>query len=187
MEGGRTPRIPPGSRGEIGWVNAGIVKLAGLATRGNPPNVFTTLARHRKLFRRWLWFAAALMPGGKLPREETELAILRVAHNTGCEYEWGHHERLGRRVGLSEEEIARVREGSAGSGWSSRRALVLEVADELHADGAIGDDLWARLSGAFSEVELIELCMLVGHYEMLAMTLNSLRVEPDFATDGRPG
>ncbi len=184
MEGRPVARISPGRRGDIGWVNTGIVKLAGLATRGKPPNIFTTLARHRGLFRRWLWFAGALMPGGKLPREETELAILRVAHNTGCEYEWGHHERMGRRVGLSEEEIARVREGATAAGWAPRRALVLEVADELHADGAIGDELWARLSAAFSEVELIELCMLVGHYEMLAMTLNSLRVQPDFAPAG---
>ena len=68
--------------------------MLGLATGGRPPNIFTTLARHHGLFRRWLWFAGALMPGGKLPRIETELVILRVAHNTGCDYEWGHHERL---------------------------------------------------------------------------------------------
>lgn len=180
VSGEQLPRIAPGTRHEIGWLNAGIARLAGLATGGRPPHVFTTLARHRGLFRRWLWFAGALMPGGKLPRQETELVILRVAHNTGCEYEWGHHERLGQRVGLSAEEIARVRDGAAAPGWSPRRALLLDAADELHADGAIGDQLWARLSGILSEVELIELCMLVGHYEMLAMSLNSLRVQPDF-------
>ena len=76
-----------------------------------------------------------------------------------------------------------MREGSTASGWSPRRELLLEAADELHADGVIGDELWAQLSGALSEVELIELCMLIGHYEMLAMTLNSLRVEPDFALE----
>jgi alkylhydroperoxidase family enzyme len=37
------------------------------------------------------------------------------------------------------------------------------------------------LAGELDDVELIELCMLVGHYEMLAMTLSSLRVEPDFS------
>jgi AhpD family alkylhydroperoxidase len=184
VEGGRTPRITPGSRHEVGWVNAGIVRLLGLATDGKPPRIFTTLARHRGLFRRWLWFAGGLMPGGKLPRKETELVILRVAHNTGCEYEWSHHERIGKRVGLDAGEIARVREGSAAAGWSPRRALVLEAADELHTDGEIGEELWARLAGTFSEVELIELCMLIGHYEMLAMTLNSLRVEPDFVPEG---
>jgi len=102
------PRIGPGGRGEIGLVNAAIVRVLGLATGGRPPNVFTTLARHRGLFRRWLWFAGGLMPGGKLPRVDTELVILRVAHNTGCDYEWGHHERLGRRAGLSAEEVGLV-------------------------------------------------------------------------------
>ncbi len=36
------------------------------------------------------------------------------------------------------------------------------------------------------DLELIELCMLVGHYEMLAMTLNSLAVEPDLIPNHRP-
>jgi alkylhydroperoxidase family enzyme len=80
--------------------------------------------------RRWLWFAAALMPGGKLPRAETELVILRAV-------------------------------------------------DELHADRRIGDELWAELARQLDEVRLVELCMLIGHYEMLAMTLNSLGVEPE--------
>jgi AhpD family alkylhydroperoxidase len=173
------PRIGPGTREEIGRVNAGIVRLLGLATGGRPPNVFTTLARHRGLFRRWLWFAAALMPGGKLPRADTELVILRVAHNSGCEYEWQHHERIGRRAGLSAEEIARVRDGAAVPGWSPRSALLLEAADELHEKGVIGEPLWEQLRETLSAVELIELCMLVGHYEMLAMTLRSLQVEPD--------
>jgi AhpD family alkylhydroperoxidase len=160
-------------------VNAGIVRVLGLATGGRPPNVFTTLARNRGLFRRWLWFAGGLMPGGKLPRTETELVILRVAHNTGCDYEWGHHEQLGKRAGLSEAEIARVRDGAAAPGWSERQELLLAAADELHADGRIGDDLWARLSRRLDVPWLIELCLLIGHYEMLAMTLNSLRVEPE--------
>jgi AhpD family alkylhydroperoxidase len=178
--GGQTPRIAPGSRRQIGLVNAGIARLLGLATRGRPPRIFTTLARHRRLFRRWLWFAGALMPGGRLPREDTELLILRVAHNTGCEYEWSHHVRIGAKAGLSREQIDRVRDGAAAPGWSERQAMLLEAADQLHRDGEIGDELWARLSAELDEVRLIELCMLVGHYEMLAMTLNTLRVAPDF-------
>jgi len=173
------PRIVPGSRSQLGWLNAGIARIAGLATRGQPPNIFTTLGRHRGLFRRWLWFAGALMPGGKLPREETELVILRVAHNTGSEYEWSQHERMARRVGLSEEEISRVRAGADAPGWSERRALLLRAADEMHERRQISAELWAQLSGHLDEVLLIELCMLIGHYEMLAMTLNTIEVEPE--------
>lgn len=106
--------------------------------------------------------------------------ILRVAHNTGSTYEWVQHERMARRVGLSEEEIARVRQGPHAAGWSERRTILLRAADELHAGDRIGDELWSQLSRQLDEVLLIELCMLIGHYEMLAMTLNSLAVEPDF-------
>src|SRR6478735_11196665 len=108
---GGAPRITPGTAADVGRVNWLIARAIGMATRGGPAHVFTTLARHRRLFRRWLRFAGALMPGGTLPRADTELLILRVAHNTGCEYEWGHHERLGRQAGLSHAEIERVREG----------------------------------------------------------------------------
>jgi AhpD family alkylhydroperoxidase len=184
MAGASRPRIAPGSRRRIGLLNAGIVRLAGLAV-GRPPNLFTTLARSPKLFRRWLWFAAALMPGGRLPRTETELAILRVAANTGCEYEWSHHERIGQGAGLGVEEIARVKEGPGASGWSPRQALLLRAVDELHRDRRIGDELWDLLAAELDDAELIELCMLVGHYEMLAMTLLSLEVQSD--PPPRPG
>jgi alkylhydroperoxidase family enzyme len=183
VEQGQAPRIRPGTRREIGLVNAAIVRVLGLATGGRPPNIFTTLARHRGLFRRWLWFAGALMPGGKLPRADSELVILRVAHNAGSDYEWGHHERLGQKAGLSAEEVQRVREGPDAPGWSGRRQLLLLAADEMHADGRIGDELWTRLAAELDEVRLIELCMLIGHYEMLAMTLNTLGVEPEQPRD----
>jgi len=176
---GEGPRIAPGNREQIGLANAAIVWVIGRATGGRPPNVFTTLARHRGLFRRWLWFAGGLMPGGKLPRFDTELVILRVAHNTGCDYEWGHHARLGRRAGLSAQEVEDVRSGPDAASWSPRRRLLLRAADEMHADGRIGDGLWAELATELDAVRLIELCLLIGHYEMLAMTLASLRVQSD--------
>src|SRR5437773_979864 len=126
------PRVTPGGAAEIGRLNHALSRLIGLATGGRPPNVFTTIARHRRLFRRWLRFAGALMPGGVLPRAHSELLILRVAHNTGCEYEWRHHERLGRAAGLTADEVERVRDGATAPGWGSRQSLLLRAADELH-------------------------------------------------------
>ena len=75
------PRVAPGTRRQLGPVNAVLLRAIQLGARtANPPNLFATLGRHRGLFRRWLLFAGALMPGGKLPRADTELVILRVAH-----------------------------------------------------------------------------------------------------------
>lgn len=173
------PRVRPGTVKDIGLTNAAIARLLGAVAGGGPPNVFMTLARHRQLFRKWLLFAGGLMPGGVLPRADSELLILRVAHNTGCDYEWAHHERIARTAGLTEEQVQRVRHGPDADGWSIRQGLLLRAADQLHADHTIADDLWQRLRALCRDVELIELCMLVGHYEMLAMTLNALGVAPD--------
>jgi AhpD family alkylhydroperoxidase len=174
------PRIAPGSRAEIGAANALLASAIGRVTRTTePPHLFTTLARHRRLFRRWLRFAGALMPRGRLPRRDTELVILRVAANTGSEYERRHHEHLGRRAGLTADDLARVAAGPDAPGWSERDATLLRAVDELHADRRISDGVWAQLATHRSDVDLIELCMLVGHYEMLAMTIESLRIQPD--------
>ncbi len=174
----RVPRIAPGSAAEIGRVNFLVARALGVAMGGGPPNIFTTLARHRRMFRRWLRFAGALMPGGVLPRADSELLILRVAHNSGCEYEWGHHERIALTAGLSSDQVEAVRHADR-AGFSERQRLLLRAADELHADGVLSAELWSSLRPILSDAELIELCMLVGHYEMLAMTLRSLAVVPD--------
>jgi alkylhydroperoxidase family enzyme len=174
-----SPRIVPGSRRDIGIVPTLIAAGAGRVLGSGPPHIFTTLARHRRLFLPWLWFAGMLMPRGRLPRADTELVILRVAHNCHCEYEWRHHERIAQTVGLVGADVARVREGPGADGFSDRQVLLLVAADELHASRDISERLWDSLRRYLSDVELIELCMLVGHYEMLAMTLNALRVQPE--------
>lgn len=173
------PRIGPGTAGEIGRLNMLLARALGAAVGSGPPNIFTTLARHRGLFRRWLRFAGALMPGGKLPRAASELVILRVAHNTGSAYEWTQHERIALTAGLDTEQVRRVREGPRWEGWTELERLLLHACDELHQARALSDELWTGLRPVLSDAQLIELCMLVGHYEMLAMTLNSLRVQPD--------
>ena len=180
------PRIAPGGPADIGRGNYLIARLVGAAAGGGPPHLFTTLARHRRIFRRWLRFAGALMPGGLLPRADSELIILRVAHNTRCDYEWRHHERLARAAGLPGEQIAMVRDGPGAEGWTERQALLLRAADELHAERTISAPLWTSLRPLLGDEELIEVCLLVGHYEMLAMTLNALAVEPDPLPSGPP-
>ena len=58
---------------------------------------------------------------------------------------------------------------------------MLRAVDELGRDNVIADATWAQLRADYDERQLIELCMLAGHYVMLAGTLNSLGVQPDSA------
>lgn len=178
-----TPRIAPGSRRETGTLNLAIARALGLATGGGAPHVFTTLGRQRRLFRGWLHFAGALMPGGTLPRADSELVILRVARNCGSAYEWQQHALLGQAAGLTPADLDRVREDAAADGWTGRQRLLLRAADEIHGRRDLPDDLWDALAELLPEPALIELVMLIGHYEMLATALNTFRVQPDVLPD----
>ncbi len=152
--------------------------LAGVGA-GRASNIFTTLVRHPGLFRRWSPFAGKLLRGGKLPARERELAILRAAWRCRAGYEWAHHVDIGRQAGLTTEEIDRVPAGPEASGWAPFDAAVLRAVDELHDDACLSDATWAALAERYDERQLIELPMLVGHYTLLAYTLNSLGVQPE--------
>jgi alkylhydroperoxidase family enzyme len=63
-------------------------------------HVFTMLARHKRLFWSWASFSGILLSRGRLPRSDTELVILRMAHLRGGEYEGQHHRRIALRHGV---------------------------------------------------------------------------------------
>jgi alkylhydroperoxidase family enzyme len=146
-------------------------------------NIFTTLVRHRGLFRKWMPFGGKLL-AGKLPARERELVILRTGWLCQSEYEWGQHVIIARRSGLTDEEIKRVKAGPDAPEWDASDATLLRATDELHAQARISDSIWAALAQRYDERQLIELPMLAGHYHMVAFTLNSLGVERE---PGVPG
>jgi AhpD family alkylhydroperoxidase len=151
-----------------------------LAKAPGEPKLFTTMARHRSLFRAWLFFAGRLMPRGTLPRRDTELIILRTASLNGCEYELDHHRRLGARAGLSAVEIAGAVDVSS-TGWGDRDHALLEAANQLHATRDLDDATWAGLREHLHEPQAIEFLLLAGHYGMLATFINTLRIPLDEA------
>jgi AhpD family alkylhydroperoxidase len=172
------PRLAPGGIRDTGPVIWAFARLAGRVTGTGPPHVFTTLGRGRGLFWGWLHFAGRLMPGGKLPRRSTELVILRVAHRRGCAYEFDHHVRLGRRAGVTAEDVERLQRDDLDE-WPEHQRVLLAAADELVTRRDLTDATWAALRSTYDERRALELVLLVGHYDMLATTLLALRVQPD--------
>jgi AhpD family alkylhydroperoxidase len=174
-----TPRIAPGTRRQVGVLAWVVSWVSGRVSRTPPPNLFLTLGRHRRLFRGWIHFAGTMMPGGKLPRRDTELVILRVATLRSCAYELEHHQHLGEQAGLSADEVARVAIGPGDPAWPERERAILTAVDQLVVDHDLDDAAWDALAAHLDERRRIEMIVLVGHYEMLATTIAALRVEPD--------
>jgi alkylhydroperoxidase family enzyme len=144
---------------------------------GEVLELFTTLAHHPKLLKRWSAFGGLLLFGGELPARARELLILRTAWNSEATYEWVHHQSLARVAGLDETEVARVAAGPSAEGWGEDDADILRAADELHEGARISDATWQALSGRYSQAQLIEICMVVGQYHLVAFTLRSLGVQ----------
>lgn len=181
-----TPRIPPlPPEGRDPRTEA---LLDGLRQPdGSELNIFATLARHPRLLKHWSAFGGALLYGGQLSGRDRELLILRTGWTCGSAYEWGQHVAIARAAGLTDEEIERVALGPDAAGWSAADATLLRAADELHRDHRIGDATWAELAGRYDEQQLIEVCMVVGQYHLVAFTLSSLGVQPEAGLPAMPG
>ncbi len=161
---------------------------AGVREQGAPPRILTTLARNAELFRTWIPFGMKLLVQSGLPPRDRELATLRVAWNCRAEYVWGNHAVIARELGFTEAELAAIPAfgKNAEHPWSAADRSILRACDELHTDKRLSAGTWAELAERYDEEQLIEFPMLVGQYAMIAMTLNSLGLEPEQGTPGLP-
>jgi alkylhydroperoxidase family enzyme len=144
---------------------------------GRVLNIFRTLVRMPKAFEAFnRWGGYVLSRRNSLPPREREIVILRTGFLCRSGYEWAQHMKIAKREGVSEDEIARIKQG-AGAAWSGADAALLRACDELHADQFIGDATWAALSAHFSEAQRMDLVFTVGQYTQVSMMLNTFGVQ----------
>ncbi|EFV92654.1 alkylhydroperoxidase like protein [Dietzia cinnamea P4] len=172
-------RIRPGGFRELGPFGWAVNRIGARVTGSRDVHLFATLGRARRLFPAWLAYSGMMMPFGILDRRTTELVILRVAHLRGSAYERAHHERIGARVGLDDDEIARTTRDPASAGWPDRLEVLLTAVDELVHAKDVSDETWAALSEYLTPGELVALVQLVTQYDGLATSLQTLRIQPD--------
>jgi alkylhydroperoxidase family enzyme len=179
------PRIPPARPRQLRPLARFVAQLTGRLTRSGPPNIFTTLGQHPRLFRAWLYYSAHLMPFGRLPRPDAELVILRVAWRCRSAYEWRQHVPLALRVGLTPEQIDGVAANHAADSLTEHQRTLLAVADDLLEQRAISEPTWPTVRATLTDHELIELCLLIGHYQGLATAIGGLAIEPETPQNAR--
>lgn len=179
-----TPRVAPLPEPE--WTDDVRQVLSATQMGGRTLNIFTTLARHPDLLRRWLVFGTHVLLKSTIGVRERELVILRTGWNCRAEYEWGQHVVIGRQCGLTDEEITRITAGPDAPGWDAFDAALLRAADELHRDSRIGDATWQALSARYDTRQMMDLIFAIGQYTLVSMALNSLGVQLDDGIAGFP-
>jgi 4-carboxymuconolactone decarboxylase len=174
-----TPRIPPLPEEEWDDDTYALVTMNWFADRPTKgQNFFKTFVRHRALFRAWNEFGRTVF-NGRLPERDRELLILRIAWLTRCRFEWAYHEPLVREMGMTDDELSGIVEGPDASCSSALDAALLRAVDELHADTAVSDVTWDFLRASYDDLQLIEIPVVVGQYQLVAYFNNALRVEVD--------
>jgi 4-carboxymuconolactone decarboxylase len=159
--------------------------LAPLAARGaNGSRALGTVLRNQPLYAAWRPFARYLNSSTCVSRRDRELLILRTAWLMNSDYEWGNHVLAAKDAGIADQEIDAIREGSQSPVWSPQEATLLRMAEELVGQAWLPDEVFGQLSSFYSEEQIIESVMLVGHYVMMAYLFNSVGIERE---DGVPG
>lgn len=175
-----SPRIPPGGRRELGLIGWLFCKFAARAWKIPEFHLFTVLVQHKRMFWTWAPFSGYLLNFGRLPKRDTELAILRTAHLRQSGYELQQHRRLALKRGVDEATQAKVFAWPDAEGLTDRQRALLTAVDELVHDRNMTAETWRSLEGHLDRRQLIEFVTLVGQYDALAMTLNTLGVPMDY-------
>ena len=176
------PRIQPLADDQLDEEALSVLERAKM--RGQVFNIFRTLVHHPKLLERWMVFGSHVLGKSTLPPREREMVILRIGWLCHSEYEFGQHVLIGRRAGLTDDEIRRIQTGPDAEGWSELDRAMLRAVDELHAEAFISDPTWQKLAEQLSTQQLLDLIFAVGQYNLVSMALNTLGVQRD---EGVPG
>ena len=188
MSTNRVPPLPPRS-----WPEGMAESLAAALRPTNarhpvPPrdpasptglNAMGVLAHHPELTEAYNQLIRHALYFSTLTPRQRELLVLRVAHLRNSTYEWAQHVYQAGVVGLTPEEVERVRVGPSAPGWAPLERGLLSAADELVADARIDEATYATLSAELDTQQLMDVVFTVGAYEVFAMAMRTFDVELD--------
>jgi alkylhydroperoxidase family enzyme len=129
-------------------------------------------------------FAALYSPARRLNPGLRELAVTRAGWAKGSQFVFSPHCKLGRDVGLTEEQIQAIPSWSTADCFSPVERAVLAYTDALILGGGrVTDEGFAVLRTGLSDEEILELTYAISLYEMQATISRALRLEFDDRDD----
>ncbi|MFM9140364.1 MAG: carboxymuconolactone decarboxylase family protein [Solirubrobacterales bacterium] len=181
-QGGGEARIAPLEPPYDPQTEAMLAKWMPPGSGVEPLALFRTLGRHEELASRSRPLGAGILAKGLVPPRLREVMIHRTCALTGAEYEWGVHVMgFGRPLGFTDGQLASTISGSAEDPvWEPGEAAVFAMADALHHESTIDDELLERLREHLDDEQIIELCLTSGWYHAISYVINvaAIPLEP---------
>jgi alkylhydroperoxidase family enzyme len=148
-----------------------------LAQRGSVGNIFRTVAHSPLLLRRMLYFSDGLRNRTRLDPRFRELAILTVGRLTNAEYEYIHHQRLAKSVGVRQEQLDKLAAWETDSVFNEQERAVIRYATEVTQNVKVADSTFDALRKFLDNEQIVELTLNTGFYNMVVRFLVPMQVD----------
>jgi len=170
------PRLSPIDRDKMNDEQNRIYDNIAGGPRGGVRGPFNVLLHSPELADRAQALGAYVRYNCAVPWKLREFAILICAHHWEAEYERYAHESHARKAGLDEAIITAVREGTKPPVNNEPEKLIYDFCTQLLDKHRVDDDTYARAVRELGENGTVDLVGLLGHYSLIAMTLNAFEV-----------
>jgi uncharacterized peroxidase-related enzyme len=146
--------------------------------RGKPGNVQKALAHRPEMLKNFLGFYASV--GRSLDRKLYELIYIRVSLINQCHYCLQHHLASSKRVGLTPDDWAALKQGNY-SRFTEKEQAALAYAEKLtRAPHSVSDVDFPGLKTHFGDTEIVDLHLLVGLANLTNRFTDPLGLEVEF-------
>jgi alkylhydroperoxidase family enzyme len=151
----------------------------------SPLNVIKMMANAPASFLGFQEFAAGVLYKSQFDPRKREIAVCRVGHVTQANYEWTHHVRVAKRLGITEEEIGIIGSENPVTSLDEEGNLLCRVADEISLKVRLSDEALAQILGRYGVRGATELILCCSYFNMISRFLESTRVELESAIANR--
>ena len=142
-----------------------------------PLNILRMLSHAQANFIPFLAFGSSILTEQELDGKLRELAILRVAHLTGANYEWTQHVPIARQCGASDAQIAAIAEGAGAAAFNDLENKTLAFTDELTRNVRVSDATFQALAALLPPRQLVELTLATSFYGLAARVMEVFEIE----------
>lgn len=145
---------------------------------GMVPNFLKVFANSPSALKAFLGFYG-IASEGSLNHQTKERIALALAQQNTCDYCLSAHTAIGRKAGLSGDEMAANR---AGSSTDAKAAVAVKLARSLveHKGDITSAELIEAREAGYSDAELVEIIMHVGLNLLTNILGKASRVDIDF-------
>ena len=139
-------------------------------------NIFKMLSHSESHLHNYCRLGNAIRHHGVLDPCLRELAITRVGILLGAEYEVVAHKRLGRGVGIPENQIMALEEGASSDAFNEVEKALLAYTDDLVANPGAGAT-FETIASHLNAEEMVELTLAITFYIMTSKFLITFGID----------